>query len=119
MAASCSSFTPTARAISRSSQRVDRALNHSYEALYEAPVKLETRYNPCSCDPALEFECRINGYWRHVQIVGSEEALKKLHQTARSLEPHQIFELSLIISDDLYTATNGQQFYILTLAGES
>ena len=112
---SCSTLTPRSQAIKRSGQGVDRAFRSSYEALYEHQVDIETRFNPCSCDPALEFEARFYGQWRHVIIRGSDTAMTRFREKVRDLELHQEFDYSFFLSDDLYTSTTGQNYYTLIL----
>ena len=113
---SCSTLTPTGQAIKRSSQGVDRAFRSSYETLYDQQVEIETRFNPCSCDPALEFEARLYGQWRHVIIRGSDTAMTAFREKVRNLEMHQVFEYSYRLSDELYTSTTGQNYYTLMIA---
>ena len=113
---SCSTLTPTAQAIKRGGQGVDRAFRNSYETLYEQPVEIETRFNPCSCDPALEFEANFYGQWRHVIIRGSDTAMAVFREKVRNLELHQVFEYSYRLSDELYTSTTGQNYYTLMIA---
>ncbi len=115
LAASCSTLSPTAQSIARSGQRVDRALNNSYEMLYDAPTEIQTRFNPCSCDPGLEFEANLYGQWRHVMIRGSDKAMTDLREKVRNLEMHQIFDERYRLSEELYTSTTGQLYYTLIL----
>ena len=112
----CSTLSPTGQAIRRSSQRVDRSLDNSYELLYDGPVEIQTRFNPCSCDSALEFEANIHGQWRHVMIRGSDAGMEALREKVRNLEMHQVFNVSYQLSDVLYTSTTGQDYYTLILA---
>lgn len=118
LAASCTTLSPTAQSIARSGQKVDRALHTSYEMLYSEPTEIQTRFNPCACDPALEFEANLYGHWRHVMIRGSDKAMTELRERVRNLEMHQVFDVSYQFSNEYYTSTTGQRYYTLYLPDE-
>ena len=92
---------------------VDNAVEHSYREVCNQPAMIRVRENTCDCDPELKFEAMIYGQWRHVSIVGNNDALAMM---AREVEENGAY--CFYMTKELYVSENGQQFYQLMACEE-
>lgn len=112
----CARQTPQARSVGIVSVQVERALAESVRIVYDNPVELLTRMNPCACDAELVYEVQLYGVWRHVMIRGTKEQLERVRMMGASAGDGVAFEVAYLISDLLYVGQQGQKFYTLVVA---
>ena len=93
--------------------RIDKAWSESHRRLVNEKLRLQTRYNPLSCDEKLKYEVALYGQFRHVYIDGDDKNLELLMKQARSYKQNEVFEYNYYLTDDVYTSSCGQQHYIL------
>lgn len=110
----CSSLSPEARSVATVSDIVWATWEREGSALYNAPVVLETRENPCTCDAHLRYEIKLNGYWHHVFVEGDGAALEALDTYAKNASAAS-FEYRFLLTRRVFTSATGQKYYVLVL----
>lgn len=115
----CSSTFSVGRAVDVASYFVGESFQRAWHGMEAGELVLRTRYNPCGCDEALEYEVHLFGQWRYVRVVGKKESLETLRNFAKRRPKGASFEMEFTLTHSLYTSPSGQEFYTIVLAGSS